>query len=139
MVFILSIFEHLGLTKTFVLVESNEKHNLFSLMAFLGKLNKRRKLRNKTRFILRNPGVSSMIMCAPQDFKWAATQPFEGIVSSFFTRKQDSDKTSFCPRYQKNFFSEIKKNSDQIKDLNGDLLRILQYKHQLKLQKQELE
>ena len=125
-------------------------------MAFLGKLNKRRNLRDKTSFILRNPGVSSMIVCAPQDFKWDATQPFKGIVSSFFTRKQDSDKTLFClskkrdkkpsfwscffDRFQKKtFFSEIKRNWDQIKDLNGDLLRILQYKHQLGLQKQELE
>ena len=86
----------MGLTKTSVLVKSSEKHSLFSLVAFLGKLNKRRNLRTKTSFILRIPGVSSMIVCVPQDFKWAATQPFEGIVSSFFTRKQDSDKTKFC-------------------------------------------
>jgi hypothetical protein len=39
-----------------------------------------------------NPGVSSMIVCVPQDFKWFATQPFERIVSSFFTLKQEVPK-----------------------------------------------
>lgn len=39
-----------------------------------------------------NPGVSSMIVCVPQDFKWFATQPFERIVSSFFTLKQEVTK-----------------------------------------------
>ena len=40
-------------------------------------------------FWFRNPGVSSMIVCVPQDFKWLSPQPFDGIVASFFATAQD--------------------------------------------------
>ena len=60
-------------------------------MAFLEKRNDRRNLYQieEISIWLSNPGVSSMIVCVPQEFKWVSTQPFEGIVSSFFNRRQD--------------------------------------------------
>lgn len=53
-----------------------------------------------------HPGVRSMIVCVPQDFKWFATQPFERIVSSFFSRKQEVAKIHL----QKRGFGGKKKN-----------------------------